>query len=247
MTRIMISCLLFSLSLPVAYAQRDAPVWESYLASISIYHEDDWHLGIDLIFRKDGGPHEHTEHQMYLIAYLEKDEDTILKLASDALLLDKTQPSKKMLLDVLREKRLITVLDSKVARRTAYPPGAFYGKADLSAGAFPFHFSLSFEDLFEAINRLKNFDSENVTDSSGVYFEDRFKLLVFVPVNDSKYADKVSAAIRGRGDFANWSAKLAHPRGEWFASKTILLYFRPLPYAFHFRKTSDSPVEVFVN
>ena len=243
----MILCLLFSLSLSAAHAQRNAPVWESYLASVSIYHQDYRDLGIDLVFRKDGGPHEHTEHQMYLIAYLEKDENRILKLASDASLLDKTQPSKKMLLDVLRDKGLITVLDSKAAKRTAYPPGPFYGKAHLSAGAFPFHFSLSGKDLFEAINTLKNFDSENVTHSDGVYFEDRFKLLVFVPVNDSKYADKVSPEIRGRGDFANWSAKLAHPRGEWFASKTILLYFKPLPYAFHFRKTSDSPVEVFVN
>jgi hypothetical protein len=63
--------------------------------------------------------HEHTEHQMYLIAYLEKDEDEVLKLASDRSLLNKRERNKKVLLDVLKEKRLIAVLDSKVADRMA--------------------------------------------------------------------------------------------------------------------------------
>jgi hypothetical protein len=240
-------CLLFSLSLPAARAQRNAPVSESYLAGVSIYHQDDRHLGLDVIFRKDIGPPEHTEHQMYLIAYLEKDEDKILELAGDASLLDKSQPRKGLLLDVLRDKRLITVLGSKVAQRTAYESGTRYGKAKLSEGAFPFHFCFRDKEVFGAINTLENFDPENVIHSDGLYYKDRFKWLVFVPVNDSPYADKVSPEVRGKFDFANWSADRLAPSDQLFRVKTILLYFQPLPYNFSFRKTKDGQMDVFIN
>jgi hypothetical protein len=248
MRRLLVLCFLLNISVPVAYSQRNAPVQESYLASLSIYHQRDGDLGIDLIFRKDLGPPEHTEHQMYLIAYLEKDENTILELARNASLVNKTEPTNRMLLlDVLRDKHLIAVLDSKVARRTASRPGLQYGKASLAAYAFPFHFSLSAKDLFRAINTLRNFDLKNAVDSDGVYFKDRFKLLVFVPVNDSRYADRVSPEVRGKGDFANWFANRVDPSDEGFALKTILLYFKPLPYDLQFRKKPNTDVDVFIN
>ena len=176
MKRILLVCVLFNLSLPVAHAQRDAPVWNSYLANVSVYGTANSDLCVDLLFEKDGGPPENTEHQMYLIAYLETDEDEILKLASDRSLLNKRERDKKLLLDVLKEKRLIAVLDSKVAERMAF----HRGKATWTLSTFPFHFSLSNKDLFEAINALANFDPQNVVHSDGVYFNDRFKLLVFV-------------------------------------------------------------------
>ena len=61
------------------YGQRDAPVWESYLASITITHGSESTLDIDLLFKKEGGPYEHTHHQMYLIAYPAKNESEVRK------------------------------------------------------------------------------------------------------------------------------------------------------------------------
>jgi hypothetical protein len=243
MRRVLLVCLLLNLSLPVANAQRDAPVSNSFLAGMSVYRRSISDVCIDLLFEKDGGPHEHTEHQMYLIAYLEKDEDQILKLASDRSLLNKRERNKKMLLDVLREKRLIAVLDSKVADRMVY----HHGKATWPSNTFPFHFSLSNKDLFEAVNTLANFDPQNVVQSDAAYFRDRLKLLVFVPVNDSKYADKISPEIRAHGDFANWHSEGTEPGDDVWFTKTILLHFRPLPYNFQFSKDSDGWVALRIN
>lgn len=180
MKLILLVCLVLTFSPPLARAQRDPPVSESYLARISIGHEEDRQLSLDLLFTKCMGPHEHTEHQMYLIAYLKKDEGTILKLASDASLLDKKKRDKKMLLEVLKDKRLVAVLDSKVAQRT-------------DTVTFPFHFSFRSSELFTQIETLKNFDPAKTMGGNTTYFNDQFKIIVFVPVNDSRYADKVSA------------------------------------------------------
>ena len=148
MKRILLVCLVLTFSPPLVHAQRNAPVWESHLASISICHKENGQLSIDLLFKKCLGPPEHTEHQMYLIAYLKKDEGTILKLASDTSLLDKTKRDKKMLLEVLKDRCLIAILDSKVAKRT-------------DTHTFPFHFSFRSSDLFARIKTLKDFDPAN--------------------------------------------------------------------------------------
>jgi len=55
-----------------AYAQRDAPVRRSYLCYLTLNPNDgegDWssHF-IEMHYRQEGGPHEHTERQMYLVA-----------------------------------------------------------------------------------------------------------------------------------------------------------------------------------
>ena len=80
--------------------------------------------------------------------------------------------------------------------------------------------------MFRAVQRLGNFDIKSV-DVAGDYtwFEDKFKLIVFVPVNDSAQATKVSAELRKMYDFANF-----------MDFQSSLLYFRPLPYEFQFKK-----------
>ena len=221
MKRLLLACLVLILSPPFVHAQRDAPVWESHLASVSICHTADRQVSMDLLYAKSGGPHEHTEHQMYLIAYLKKDEGTILKLASDASLLDKKKRDKKMLMEVLKDKCLVAVLDSKVAQRT-------------EDDTFPFHFSFRYSDLFAKIKTLKNFELTNTTPSDGIYFNDQFKIIVFVPVNDSRYADKVAPHIRSHGDFVNIPANNPHPDNSDLHLRTPLLYFKPLPYEFQF-------------
>src|SRR6185312_4278377 len=88
-----------------AFGQRDAPVWESYLPQFSIYHDSskgDDAITIDFLFKKNGGPIEHTEHQAYILVYLKKDEEQILKLAADPQLIDKrNEKTKPLFLDLL--------------------------------------------------------------------------------------------------------------------------------------------------
>ena len=91
MGRIVLICVAFNLLPLAAYAQRDPPIWESHLASLSIYHESRSSLTIEILYKKEGGPYEHNQHRMYLLAYLKKDEGKILALASFPTLPDRTE------------------------------------------------------------------------------------------------------------------------------------------------------------
>ena len=46
-----LAILLVGLLAPSVSAQRDPPVWESYLPRIEIYHEKDAALTVDLLFK----------------------------------------------------------------------------------------------------------------------------------------------------------------------------------------------------
>ena len=51
MKTVCLSFLLVGLLAPNLQAQRDSPVWESYLPRIEIYHEKDAALTVDLLFK----------------------------------------------------------------------------------------------------------------------------------------------------------------------------------------------------
>lgn len=246
---IWLSIFIVSLSVSTAFAQRDAPVWEAYLPQISIYHDDSNKqsaLTVDFLFKKHGGPHEHTEHQAYVLVYLKKDEDEIMKLAGDPELIKKKNEKTKLLLDLLIERKLVVPLDSQVAKlnqenRPRYGDVAGNpkrtGAGTLTDFTFPFKFTFTCESLFQAVQKLGHFDIKNANVyGKETWFEDRFKLIVFVPVNDSAYATKVSAKLREMYDFAN-------PMDF----KTLLLYFRPLPYEFNFKKYEEDTLLIYIN
>ena len=241
-----LSILIVFLCVSTAFAQRDAPVWESFLPQISVYHDAadaPRALIVDFLFMKSGGPHEHTEHQAYVLAYLKKDEEQILKLAADPQLRNKKNEKTKRFLDLLVEKKLVATLDSQVARiiemrmprQVKLKPGS--QSAD-TENVFPFKFTFSYEMMFRAVQQLGNFDMKSV-DVVGDYtwFEDRFKLIVFVPVNDSAQATKVSSEVHKMYDFTNL-----------MDFQNSLLYFRPLPYEFQFKKYGEpSTLLLYIN
>jgi hypothetical protein len=243
-----LSILILLLSVSTAFGQRDAPVWEAYLPTFSIYHDDSNNhpaLTVDFLFKKHGGPHEHTEHQAYVLVYLKKDEDEIMKLAADTELIKKKNEKTKLFLDLLVEKKLVVPLDSQVAKlnQESQPRYADVRGNPKRAGAdtlrdftFPFKFTFTNELLFQSVQKLGHFDIKN-TNAYGkeTWFEDRFKLMVFVPVNDSAYATKVSAKLREMYDFAN-------PMNF----QTLLLYFRPLPYEFNLKKYEEDLL-IYIN
>jgi hypothetical protein len=103
---------------------------------------------------------------------------------------------------------------------------------------FPFKFTFTYETLFRAVQQLGNFDMKSV-DVVGSYtwFNDKFKLIVFVPVNDSAQATKVSAELHKMYDFAGL-----------MDFESSLLYFRPLPYEFQFKKYGEAnTLLVYIN
>lgn len=246
-----VSIFIGVLCVSTAFGQRDAPVWESYLPKFSVYHEDGDRRGaitVDFLFKKNGGPHEHTEHQAYVLIYLKKDEEQILKLAGDSQLVGKKNEKTKLFLDVLAEKKLVVPLGSQVAKLNSRD-GRTQRFADvrgnpkrggvdsLDAFTFPFKFTFTYEELFQSAKKLGNFRPENATVSGkSTWFEDKFKLIVFVPVNDSGHANKVSSELRKMYDFANV-----------MDFDTSLLYFRPLPYEFGFKKYEEDTLLIYIN
>lgn len=245
-----LSILILFLWASTAFGQRDAPVWESYLPKISIYHNDiNKHpaITIDFLFKKHGGPPEHTEHQAYILVYLTKDEEEILKLAEDPQLTSKKNEKTKLFLDALIEKKLVVPLESQVAQLNRQSSTLRYpdvrgtpkraGADTLADFTFPFKFTFTYETLFQSVQKLGHFDVKNVTDGgTSTWFNDKFKLMVFVPVNDSRHATKVSAKLREMYDFASV-----------MDFDTALLYWRPLPYEFGFKKYREDTLLIYIN
>ena len=241
-----LTILMVLLFVSTAFGQRDAPVWESYLPTISIYHDDgdrQSSLTVDFLFKKNGGPHEHTEHQAYVLVYLKKDEEQILKLAADPELIKKKNEKTKSFLDILVEKKLVVALESQVARIGSTPRFADVrgnpkrtGADSLAEFSFPFKFTFTHATLFQSVEKLGNFDRANVkVIGKETWFEEKFKFLVLIPVNDSRLATKVSPKLREMYDFASV-----------MDFSTALLYFRPLPYEFGVKKYEQDTL-VYIN
>ena len=245
-----LSILIVFLWASTAFGQRDAPVWESYLPNISIYHDEiNSHpaITIDFLFKKNGGPHEHTEHQAYVLVYLKKDEEQILKLLEDPQLIKKEKEKTKLFLDVLVDKKLVVPVESQVAKLNRQSSTLRFpdvrgtpkraGAESLFDFTFPFKFTFTNEKLFESVKKLGNFSIESVNVvGREEWFNDKFKLMVFIPVNDSRYATKVSSKLREMYDFAN---------GMNF--DTVLLYCRPLPYEFEFKTYAKDTLLIYIN
>lgn len=245
-----LSIFVVLLGVSPAFAQRDAPVYESYLPQFSIYHDNSEGrnaITIDFLLKKNGGPVEHTEHQAYILVYLKKDEAEILKLAGDAELVNKQNEKKsKTFLELLVSRKLVVPLESQVAKingnRTprfadarGYPRRS--GVESLANHSFPFKFTFTYETLFQTVRGLGHYSAatEEIYTEKITYFHDKFKFIVFVPVNDSAQANKVSPEIHKSWDFANV-----------MNDSTSLLYFRPLPYELDMQ-TYEKRVLVYIN
>ena len=97
--------------------------------------------------------------------------------------------------------------------------------------AYAYNFQVSCAEIYEQVRKLKNFDETKTKGNSSVtFFMDRFKILLFAPVNDSKYANKVSEKAK-EFDYSHGGGLPA--RGNGYS--TPILYFRPLSYSFQLR------------
>ena len=77
-----IALLLSCLFADSVLAQRDPPVWDSFLPRTVVYKEK-LKTDLELTWNKGGGPREaRSQAQMYLLLYHKKDEEKILELAA---------------------------------------------------------------------------------------------------------------------------------------------------------------------
>jgi hypothetical protein len=225
-------CVLLSFP-ATAMAQRDAPVWSSFLPRIAMFDERTT-LDFEIVFKKAGGPHEQSAHsQVFVLGYLEKDEPQILELAADKNITSKSKKNRKLLIDVLVDEKLVALLETKVAMESDEPVviSTKSGRASRGGSCYDFEFSFDNSKLFERIGKLKNFDHTNFVKSDNRYFNDKFKLMIFVPVNDCKYATKIPIEQKEFYDFAHFMDQ-----------DTIIQYFKPLPYRFQFKPLEDEGV-----
>ncbi len=216
-----------------SFAQRDAAVSNSFLPRISMFNERTT-LDFEVTFMKGGGPHEQSAHsQMYVFGYLEKDEPQILQLAADKTLTTKSKDEKRLLLDVLIDEKLIAHLGTKVAKESGLPVmmNSKSNRTLRGGSCYDFEFSFNNKSLFETVGKLKNFDQASFVESDHRYYNDKFKLLIFVPVNDCKYATEIPEEQRAFYDFAHFMDR-----------ETIIQYFKPLPYRFQFKPLDEEGV-----
>ena len=139
----------------------------------------------------------------------------------------------KLLLEVLVEEKLVTILKTKVAKSAETPPRVSTTSGRAVRGGFCFDYAFSFDDsaLFKSIGALKHFDRNNFVESDHRYYNDKFKLMIFVPVNDCKYATEIPKKQREFYDFAHFIDR-----------ETIIQYFKPLPYRFQFKPLDEEGV-----
>ena len=230
-------------------ARRDAPVWESYLASTVIQHGEKDTLDLSLLYKKEGGPGEHTHHQMYVIGYLAEHEAEVLEVIKDPKLLDK-KSKEPQFLDVLKQRKRAVVLDEAVAERGVfaaqdvsgkYADGSDQGKDALARNAYDFRFRLTKQSLFDAAAQLGLDRQKGEVFGRTRYFEPTLKLLIFVPVNDSKYATEIPKEQREFYDFT-----IDRPGLKVGIRECSQHYCRPLPLALSFALHDDKKLLVYI-
>ncbi len=84
--------------------------------------------------------------------------------------------------------------------------------------------------------KLRGFDTKSQPGSNGhTWIRDEFRVIAFIPVNECKYADKVSSENKTDYDFAYRSD-----------ADTLAQYFRPLPYIFQAKRLDDGEMLIYI-
>ena len=147
---------------------------------------------------------------------------------------------------MLVEKKLVVSLDSKVAQINREGSDQRYpdvkgnpkreGPNDITQFTFPFRFTFTYDSLFQSVKKLGDFNPNDVNDAgSSTWVNNKFELILFVPVNHSGHANKVSKQVHEMYDFASV-----------MNFNTALLYCGPLPYEFGFKKYQQD-IMVYIN
>jgi hypothetical protein len=260
-----VGCLAGSLltlelcDLEMVQAQQHAPVWDSYLSQVSLAKLTRSDLQIDLRYIKNGGPGKQTHAQMDLYLYRAADEAKILEIAGRVEGLDKTQTERPMFLDVLLGEGLVVRVGRGVAERQLSQQRAAAGDEDATGRvarlgplpapeaaiqdrSFAYQFDLGAAGLIQQATQLRQFVVPEPSDTLWRrHYDDRLKLLAFVPVNDCKYATDVPAACRQYDDFP-WD-----PKFPYGGNPSPIQLLKPLPFEFELVELRDGGFRLLVH
>jgi len=235
MRTLTIILFLICLSADSAVAQRDPPVWDSFLPR-TVVHKERLTFDLELTWNKGGGPKEARPHaQMYVLLYLKKDEDKILKLAALDENTNRKNSVENLIVNVLEKKKLATVLETKVVEEVKTAEASKLKK--FRAGSY-YDFSFSFKNsqLLEKHKELSSFDPKTVTEANGrQLYDEEVKLLVLIPVNDTPLATLIPKK----------SASYDFARIMDFESS--IHFFKPLPQTYKLTKQRNGNVTTFIN
>jgi len=235
--------LIFALFLIATFAsptfgQRDAPVWDSYLPRVVTYNQRT-NLDFELTWHKGGGPSKQLSHaQMYVLLYLEKDEPQILELAKEEKHTNKKNKEEDLILAVLEKKKLAIVLAVELADADKSDATSKLKKKLRGGSNFDFEFSFDYSEILTKHKELGNFNEANVDSSPslGQTYNDKVKLMLFIPVNDCPLATLVPEELRKSHDFAHL-----------MDLDTSIQYFKPLSQSFQLRQLKDGDVVAYID
>lgn len=219
------------LTVTCADAQQAPPVLQVYLSPVSI-ETDDARLVVDFSLQKDGGLRDHSERQAHLLVYLKSDEKEILKIAAGAEF-PKADAELQSFVEMMTQQRLIVPVATKLSTRLAGKQAPAKQKYHFPRDSFPFQFEFDDSDLLTALQNLEHFDQGN--EIGDPRSQNTFGLMVFVPLNNSPYANLIPARLRKLGD-----------HGRAYKSWAHILYFRPLNYDFRFEQQAEDWV-LYIN
>ena len=141
------------------FGQHCAPIIESWLSQISVHHESK-SLNIELEYSKRGGQIKKA-YQIYVIAYLEKDEETVLNESFNN----------------LKNDSLSTILTTDIISRT-------------EKGTYQYNYSIDVNKLTKLLIKTKLLKEIDKISYGGYgNYKNKFKLIVFIPfLEDKKYS-----------------------------------------------------------
>ena len=158
-TKSILSLLSLILITQLMLGQHTAPIIESYLSKISVVHDNE-NIKIDLEYSKTGGRVKKA-FQIYLIAYLEKNETMVLNNS----------------LNHLENDSLTVILSTELIKRN-------------EKGSYNWEYSINTKKLVNTLI-TNSILEDNSKESFGGYgkYKTRLKLIVFIPfLNDKKYS-----------------------------------------------------------
>ncbi|MEN8123302.1 MAG: hypothetical protein ABFS35_23395 [Bacteroidota bacterium] len=162
-TKNILSIMFVFFSMELMIGQHCAPIIESWLSEINIKHKDK-KLNIDIEYSKTGGQQKKA-YQIYLIAYLEKNEQKVLN-----------RP-----LNNSQNDSLSIILKTDIIART-------------ETGIYPYNYNFDVNKMVEKLKRA-NLLKERDKEIHGGYgrFKEKFKLIVFIPfLEDKNYSTHIS-------------------------------------------------------
>lgn len=236
MQKLFVSLCLLVIIGTSAFAQGVPPVRQNYLSPVSVETGKEACLDVRFSYHKDGGLRYHDQRQAQLLIYLKKDEAEILKIARVAEKLDNPKTDLAPFDKLMADRKLIIPLEAKLAKRLVGAAEKPKRRYQFPLDSFFFNFQLDYDTLLTTLKKLDHFDKQNVIKNRDTTtYRDEFGLIVFVPLNNSRYATLVPQRLRKLSDV-----------GKFYRAEAPILYFRPLPCNFQMDQ-HDEDISLNIN